>query len=159
MINAISLCVWLFIFVSWCIKGGLLLLFAGEKHSQEHHYAAVVLLSVIPVPILCAYEEFGEQASGTVVRIATPTRVCGRSGFWGASPQLLAFFLGSFFLVTVDIFFFFFLGSSNSWWMFEGLHCEHRLASTVVHDIEQHTMSTSVRGATGAFEHGSLHWV
>jgi hypothetical protein len=46
-------------------------------------------------------------------------------------------FLGSvsatarFFLVTADILFFF-LGSSTFRWTFEGLHCEHRPASTVV---------------------------
>ena len=38
--------------------------------------------------------------------------------------------------------------------MFEGLHYEHRHALTVVHDIEQRTISTSVRGATGALSMG-----
>jgi hypothetical protein len=32
----------------------------------------------------------GEQASRTTVCIVTPARVCGRSGFWGASLRLLA---------------------------------------------------------------------
>jgi hypothetical protein len=36
----------------------------------------------------------------------------------------------------------------------EGLHCEHRPASTVVCDIEQRTMSTSVRGAASALSMG-----
>ena len=31
---------------------------------------------------------------------------------------------------------------------FAGLHCEHRPASTVVHDFEQRTMSTSANGAS-----------
>ena len=33
---------------------------------------------------------------------------------------------------------------------FVGLHCEHRPASTVVHDFEQRTMSTSANGASDA---------
>ena len=32
-----------------------------------------------------------------------------------------------------------------------GLHCEHLPAPTEVHYFEQHTMSTSVNGAAGAF--------
>jgi hypothetical protein len=31
---------------------------------------------------------------------------------------------------------------------FVGLHCEHRPASTVVHDFDQRTMSTSANGAS-----------
>ena len=67
-------------------------------------------------------------------------------------------FLGSvsmttrFFLMIADIFFF--LGSSTSRWTFEGLQCEHRPALTMVRDIKQRTMSTSVRGATGALSMG-----
>ena len=57
-----------------------------------------------------------------------------------------------FFLVIVDVFFF--LGSSTFWWTFEGLHYEHRPASTIVSDIEQRTMSTSARGATSALSMG-----
>ena len=44
--------------------------------------------------------------------------------------------------------------SSSSWWTFAGLHCEHLSASTEVHYFEQHTMSTSVNGATGALGTG-----
>jgi hypothetical protein len=44
--------------------------------------------------------------------------------------------------------------SSPFWWTFEGLHCELRPTSTVVRDIEQHTMSTSTRGAAGALSMG-----
>ena len=35
-----------------------------------------------------------------------------------------------------------------------GLHCEHRPASTVVHDFEQRTMSTSANGASDALGMG-----
>ena len=42
----------------------------------------------------------------------------------------------------------------SSWWTFEGLHYEHHLASTMVHDIEELTMSTSAHGATGALSMG-----
>ena len=38
--------------------------------------------------------------------------------------------------------------------LFVGLHCEHRLASTVVHDFEQRTMSTSANGASDALDMG-----
>jgi hypothetical protein len=58
-----------------------------------------------------------------------------------------------FFLVTADIVFFF-LGSSISRWTFEGLHCEHRPASTVVRDIKQRVMLTSARGAAGVLSMG-----
>jgi hypothetical protein len=58
-----------------------------------------------------------------------------------------------FFLMTTDIFFFFH-GLSTSQWMYEGLHCKHRPASTVVRDIEQRTMLTSVHGAAGALSMG-----
>jgi hypothetical protein len=78
----------------------------------------------------------------------SPARVCGRSGFWGASSRLLAFFL-----VAANVVFFFF-GSSTSRRTFEGLHCEHRPASTVVHYFEQHTMLTHVNGAIGALSMG-----
>ena len=37
---------------------------------------------------------------------------------------------------------------------FVGLHCEHRPASTVVHDFEQRTMSTSTNGASDALGMG-----
>jgi hypothetical protein len=72
MMTAISSCTWLFIFVYCCIKGGLLLLFARV----EHHRAAVMLLSIIPVLILCAHGELGEQASRTGIRIGSSSRVC-----------------------------------------------------------------------------------
>ena len=35
-----------------------------------------------------------------------------------------------------------------------GLHCEHHPASTVVHDFEQRTMSTSANGASDALGMG-----
>ena len=38
--------------------------------------------------------------------------------------------------------------------LFVGLHCEHRLASTVVHDFEQRTMSTSANEASDALGMG-----
>ena len=37
---------------------------------------------------------------------------------------------------------------------FMGLHCEYRPASTVVHDFEQRTMSTSANGASDALGMG-----
>ena len=37
---------------------------------------------------------------------------------------------------------------------FVGLHCEHRPASTVVHDFKQRTMSTSANGASDALGMG-----
>ena len=37
---------------------------------------------------------------------------------------------------------------------FVGLHCEHRPASTVVHDFEQRTMSASANGTPGALGMG-----
>jgi len=40
---------------------------------------------------------------------------------------------------------------SSSWWTFARLHYEHLPASTEVHYFKQHTMSTSVNGAAGAF--------
>jgi hypothetical protein len=43
---------------------------------------------------------------------------------------------------------------SSSWWTFEGLHCKHRLASTVVLSTEQRTTSTSAHGATSALSMG-----
>ena len=37
---------------------------------------------------------------------------------------------------------------------FVGLHCEHRPTSTVVHNFEQRTMSTSANGASDALDMG-----
>jgi hypothetical protein len=56
-----------------------------------------------------------------------------------------------FFLVTADVFFFF-LGSSTSRWTFDGLHCVHLPAPTLVRDYEQLTMSGTE--ATGALSMG-----
>jgi hypothetical protein len=98
--------------------------------------------------ILCAHGELVEQASGTTVCICV---TC--SGVWAIRFLGSIFTPAHFFLVSANIIFFFF-GSSASQRTFEGLHCEHRPASTVVRYFEQHTMSTHVNGATGALSMG-----
>jgi hypothetical protein len=45
------------------------------------------------------------------------------------------------------------LAKSQFCWMFDELHCEQLPASTVVHDFEQHTMSTCVNE-----DASSWHW-
>jgi hypothetical protein len=64
-------------------RGTASLVCVGRTHNQEHHHVAVVLLSVIPVSILCAHGELGEQASGTGVRIETPAQVCAGDQVYG----------------------------------------------------------------------------
>jgi len=88
----------------------------------------------------------GEQAYETAIYIYDICSGVRAIRFLGS-----VFATARFFLVTADIIFFF-LGSFTSRWMFEGLHCIHLPAPTVVHDFEQLTMSGT--GATGALTMG-----
>jgi hypothetical protein len=64
-------------------RGTVSFVHMGRTHDQEHYHTAVVLLTVIPVPILCAHGELEEQASGTDIRIGTPARVCAGNQVFG----------------------------------------------------------------------------
>ena len=76
-----------------------------------------------------------------------------RLGFWGAIHDCSSTYI--FFLVMIALGTRLLLGDCLfSGDPFVGLHCEHRLASTVVHDFEQRTMSTSVNGASDALGMG-----
>jgi hypothetical protein len=78
--------------------------------------------------------------------IETPARGSGQSSFWERLPRLLTCDIGFFLRIETT--------SSSSWWTFAGLHCGYLPASTEVYYFKEHTMSTSVNRAAGAFGTG-----
>jgi len=130
------------------------------RHNQQS-FIPVELLSVHPRPEPLRAQRSGEQASGTQRLASRHMLGCaGNQVFGERLPRLL----------TDEIIFFHSGGSrsssswwtfgtattlSSSWWTFAELHCEHLPASTKVHYFRQHTRSTSVNGAAGAFGTGS----
>jgi len=119
----------------------------------------VELLSICPRPEPLRAQRSGEQASGTRRPASrhllgcTGNQVFGERLPWLLAGEIVFFHSGG-------------SGSSSSWWTFGtattsssssfcwtfvGLHCEHLPASTEVHYFRQHTMSTSVNRAAGAF--------
>jgi len=122
----------------------------------------VELLSIRLRPEPLRAQRSGEQASGTRRRASRHMLGCAGNQVFGEHlPRLLAgeiVFLHSsgsglssswwtFGTATIS-------SPSSSWWTFAGLHREYLPTSTEVHYFRQHTMSTSVNGAAGAFGTG-----
>jgi len=121
-----------------------------DNSISQSSFSAVELLPVHLRPGPLRAQRSGELASGTRGLASIHLLGCaGNKVFGERLPRLL----------TGEIVFLHSDGSrsttaSSSWWMFAGLHCEHLSASIVVRYFTQHTMSTSVNGAAGAFGTG-----
>jgi hypothetical protein len=116
--------------------------------NQEHHYAAVALLSFIPVPILCAHGALGEQAFGQLLGCVWPIRflesVSETARRFPLHRNVFISFLVLPFLPRIG--FVYFPMDIRGW------HGVHLPAPTVVRDFEQLTISGF--GATCALSMG-----